>query len=665
MFNAWVANKTCDVTSTLASMPVSEAFDSDPSPVQPGEIRVQHSTLHAIGLEWDIKGDFNRNSTVSVVYRAVGQSDWQEALPMLRNMFDGAGTSRIGWHVVCPNRYSGSVLNLEPDTAYQIRLSLNDPDGGDEQRIIEARTKTPLASGSNVTLHVYPATYQGTHLMPAFETFAQAYDTAQPGQTILLHGGVHQFGDVQARGLRYGDRIPYIHPPLDDNDAQLYTDFSPAKRQANRIMTLNKRASVALPIIITGQADGSTILDGGAAGILMDLTGASGHRIENITFTNVESAIYANDAQDIEITRCRFENCRYGILAGAHDPDHLNKQSDDSPSRVTGWTVSNNTLHGNWPDGQWQDGWSKYVKEYGYLPLRLSTGIQLGGQGHDIQHNHVRGFWDGICVYPIVMPPSDPVMCNGSIDIYNNRIEQCPDDGIEMDYGVANIRVIQNFIANTHMGISMQPVFGGPGYVLRNIVYNTRIFAMKIARNPSGMLVFHNTFVIANTARMETGWANTQMANNLFLGSKYTPTGSIWTGNPTPLLSKLDYNGYGQTDCDKCFWVIPAKDSSYHAAGQMVFDSFAAFQNATGMEAHGMHGLSTQTLRAVIMPTTSHMDLSTSLDFGLRDDSSCLDRGMRLPNINDDMTGDGPDLGAMERGTVQPVYGPIDQGVNP
>jgi hypothetical protein len=65
------------------------------------------------------------------------------------------------------------------------------------------------------------------------------------------------------------------------------------------------------------------------------------------------------------------------------------------------------------------------------------------------------------------------------------------------------------------------------------------------------------------------------------------------------------------------------------------------------------------------MPTTSHMDLSTSLDFGLRDDSSCLDRGMRLPNINDDMTGDGPDLGAMERGTVQPVYGPIDQGVNP
>ncbi len=54
------------------------AFDPALSPVKPSEIRAQHSTLHAIGLEWDMKGNFNHNNTVNVVYCAVGQSDWHD-----------------------------------------------------------------------------------------------------------------------------------------------------------------------------------------------------------------------------------------------------------------------------------------------------------------------------------------------------------------------------------------------------------------------------------------------------------------------------------------------------------------------------------------------------------------------------------------------------------
>ncbi len=661
MFDTWLAHKTCDVDSTLTAIPQTQAFDSNPSPIQAGELRVQQSTLHAIGLQWDMKGDFNRNASVTVAYRKTGESQWLEAQPLLRTLFDGAGTSRIGWHVVCPNRFSGSVLNLDPATSYQVRLTLHDSDGGDQQQIIEAQTKQPLAKATNATvLHVYPQSYQGARLTPSYDTINQAYDAVEPGQTILLHSGVHQFGDVQARQQRYGDdRIAYIHPPLDDQASQLYTDFSAENRQHLRVIHLKKQASITEPITITGAADGSTILDGGAVGIMMDLTGAVSHRISYLTFRNMETAIYANDAQQIEIANCRFVDLRYGINAGPHDDDHLNKQSDDSSARMTGWTVINNIFIGNWPDGQWQNGWSVDKNIYGYLPLRLNTGIQLGGQGHDIAHNLVRGFWDGISVYPIVMPPSDPSMCNGAIDIYNNRIDQCPDDGIEMDYGVANIRVIRNYITNTHMGISMQPVFGGPGYVLRNVVYNTRIFALKIARNPSGLRIFHNTFAVANAARMETGWANTLMVNNLFLGSPYTPSGPLWTGNPTPLLSKLDYNGYSQTACNKWFWVIPAMDRPYHASGQIVFDSFTDFQNATGMETHGISNLTINTLVNVPTPTTRHWVEQPGMNFTLAHDSPGVDRGMVLPNINDQVTGQGPDLGAMEQGVDLPVYGPV------
>ena len=35
-----------------------------------------------------------------------------------------------------------------------------------------------------------------------------------------------------------------------------------------------------------------------------------------------------------------------------------------------------------------------------------------------------------------------------------------------------------------------------------------------------------------------------------------------------------------------------------------------------------------------------------------------VDKALRLPNINDDFRGAGPDLGAYEAGQAMPVYGP-------
>ena len=45
-------------------------------------------------------------------------------------------------------------------------------------------------------------------------------------------------------------------------------------------------------------------------------------------------------------------------------------------------------------------------------------------------------------------------------------------------------------------------------------------------------------------------------------------------------------------------------------------------------------------------------------DFSLRPNSRAVDAGVKLPNVNDEFTGRGPDLGAYERGQPMPVYGP-------
>ena len=46
------------------------------------------------------------------------------------------------------------------------------------------------------------------------------------------------------------------------------------------------------------------------------------------------------------------------------------------------------------------------------------------------------------------------------------------------------------------------------------------------------------------------------------------------------------------------------------------------------------------------------------LDFRLQPKSETVDAGLILPNINDDFTGNAPDLGALETGQHMPIYGP-------
>jgi hypothetical protein len=53
-----------------------------------------------------------------------------------------------------------------------------------------------------------------------------------------------------------------------------------------------------------------------------------------------------------------------------------------------------------------------------------------------------------------------------------------------------------------------------------------------------------------------------------------------------------------------------------------------------------------------------------SLDFRLREGASAIDKGMHLPTITNDFTGQSPDLGALEFAAPVPLYGPRPQPSN-
>jgi hypothetical protein len=96
-----------------------------------GEFVVEPPTLICLGFEWEISGDGNRNATVAVNYRRSGPapgtvdgpSGWKDALPLLR--MGGERIFRAPYTV--PDRFAGSILDLEPDTEYEVRLTMKDP----------------------------------------------------------------------------------------------------------------------------------------------------------------------------------------------------------------------------------------------------------------------------------------------------------------------------------------------------------------------------------------------------------------------------------------------------------------------------------------------------------------------------------------------------------
>ena len=106
----------CAIVLAVLTAPALRAENG----VRPGEFIIEPPTLICLGFEWAISGDDNRNATVDVSYRRAGDSQWGDALPLLR--MGGEKIFRAPYTV--PERFAGSILDLDPDTAYEVRLTM-------------------------------------------------------------------------------------------------------------------------------------------------------------------------------------------------------------------------------------------------------------------------------------------------------------------------------------------------------------------------------------------------------------------------------------------------------------------------------------------------------------------------------------------------------------
>jgi hypothetical protein len=624
---------------TLAWLSVTALGFAADNAVHAGRFVVEPPTLICLGFEWEISGDENRNATVDVAYRVAGEGAWKEAMPLLR--MGGEQIFRAPY--IVPHRFAGSILDLEPDTAYEVRLTMKDPDGTSGVTVQTATVRTrgePKAAAGGRVLHVYPPTWRGPKEEPSFIGLMAAYAGAGTGDWNVVYQRKVDPGDVILvhAGLYKGDRRNYVDP--------LSTTFDGA-------YLLTAKGTAERPIVIRAAGDGEVIFDGDGAFRLFDVMGADYNVFEGLTIRNTEVAFWAGvkdvaGATGLTVRRCRIENVGIGIntqFAGSRDfyiADNVFLGRDDR-QRVLGW--ANPGL-------------------YGAHPINSYYAIKVYGSGHVIAHNAVAFFHDGISVCTHGVPEAEQARKAVAIDIYNNDIHVTGDDFIEADGGVHNIRVLRNRGVNAaHTGLSAQPIFGGPAYYIRNVVYNTPV-ALKFI-NPAGVVVYHNTIVAENRTAQRV--SNAHFRNNLFLGTDAAMPISVLGG--ATAWSTYDYNGYrpNRGAAAQFVWLGPkpglAVDYDVEPAQAPRFSTLAQLAAATGQEAHGVeidYDIF-ESLRPPLPPDSSKPGKpydAVDLNFRLKAGGRAVDAGVRLPNVNDVFAGKAPDLGAYELGQTPPVYGP-------
>ncbi len=611
--------------------------------VEAGELIVERPTLISLGFEWRVKGDLNGNATGKVQFRKKGTDAWKPYLPLYRI---GLGSKvflamACGWPTyIIPDAVAGSIMDLEPGTEYEVRLELQDPDGvnGEAVKTLTLATRAePEVPADGPVRHVYPPDWKGKKQKPHYDNIMHAvngylpicdcYQTfrpgmgAEPGTLIKVHAGVHKY------------------------DNQLYwKDGKPAPSYwQHGTITLNARGTSEKPIYIVAVGDGEAIVDGNGCHNLFNLRSADYLHFEGLTIRGTDIAFHCGfqnlrggGMKGLTVKDCWIEGVVYGVLA-------QDGRSDD-------FVIADNIFIGRQPEDKINT-FGRAVGGYAAV---------LAGQGHVVCHNYVANFWDGINIFTSSMSDSQYGQQSRAIDFYNNDIQNCADQFIETDGGYANLRMLRNRCFNcSSQPLSVQPVFAGPVYWIRNIVWNAGggKMAMKDQIGAQVYLYLHNTS--STHMRMApNNWTEPHQStwiiqNNVSIGprrEKRNPV-VVYASGKADAKHQVSHNAF-RNGLPSQQWMV----------GKESYATLEALQAETGFDKASLLLDDYSLFAGAGEPPHNAKDagfvLPRQVDLRPKEDAAIVDAACPLPGINDDHNGKAPDIGAYEFGRELPHYGP-------
>ena len=307
------------------------------------------------------------------------------------------------------------------------------------------------------------------------------------------------------------------------------------------------------------------------------------------------------------------------------------------------WVISDNTIVGR-----------KDIEQEG--------NAAFSGEGIELQHS-----CDHTVAYNSISQVADGISyAQRNVDIFGNDIFDTSDDGLEPDYGYANLRMWGNRIANVHYhAFSFQGMYCGPWYFIRNQVTTARGALFKF-RTADRMVFVNNTLVAPTFGRdIMHHLLHAVVRNNLFIRDGIE--------DREPWLARIKYKGRGkergyytpdlaepgwQTDWDYSGYDLRATDGSpgVFTWFDQRFDTVQDLAAANGIEAHGRH-VDRETVFANYSAPT-HPAQQPRPVLHLSAGGEAVDAGAVVANLADVFTGSAPDLGAFELGGPAPHFGP-------
>ncbi len=410
-------------------------------------------TFEHIAVHVDIIGDDNLNSEMLIEFRPQGSAAFLPGSLVMRAYPDMV----VGDSLLNMNFHAGSAMHLMPNTEYDLRLTLQDSDGGSQVIDTSASTnKFPTVGSSNNTLYVVPGTGGGDgSIGTPFQGIQAAVSAAVAGDIIEVSDG-------------------------------LYTPF-----------VLDESGTEDLPIVIKSTNLHGAIIDGNNTSTAVVTIGVFDDStryviIDGFDIKNGKWGIDAQNTQYLAIKNNKISDVDFGIYN----------------RRANGWEhdqyIFNNEIIGRtlWPQTN------------GEIPAE--RGVDIRGNRNVVSHNMISDFGDGISTdgppykisyaldihhNDITRVVDDIIEIDGSISntrVYNNR-------GYNGRMGVS--------VAPVFGGPAY--IFRNEFYNLKSSAFkmNRQPAGLVIVNN--------SVVKLNRGLTSDNGWQNTVFKNNAILSSEY------------------------------------------------------------------------------------------------------------------------------------------------
>lgn len=548
------------------------------------------------------------DEAAKVEYRKTGASSYATGHAFVR--YDG-------------NHMATSLFGLAPSTSYDVRITLTDPDG---------------TTGTN----------------PFTKSFRTRAEYRLPAAVRIVNVSNQAQLDAAVKKATPGDEIRLA-----------------AGTYAKGIHIQGRSGNSSHPIVFTSQSATRPAIQGNAdAGI--ELERANYYVLNNIeVHDEAGDGITIRGCHDIVIRQCYIHDSR----PGDYTANILIQHSEEaSPPYSGNHLIIDNRIgddvHDAVDENQGPGPTNENVPGQSYFGI---VAAYQPGTFLTIRGNTIYGVVDGVhpCgdegAEPIIDPNDLDLLDtwrDQNLDVYDNIIYDCKDDGIELDGHMVNGRIFRNRIGKCENAISAAPFYAGPLFVLRNFVHGFHQGCVKQNTGVEGImrnvLFYHNTVMekvrdYGDEAaagyclyRGEPGQQqNFTYVNNIFYARGRVYNGDMYTGGSYHHDDTFDYDlMYSTRQADSTYaykWVSDTTDALNNAR----YKDLASFRGAVHQESHGRWG----NPKLNTTPLSGYPANSKLLDLRIKSGSPAIDKGVRIPGINDDYRGSAPDIGAYETGT--------------